>query len=197
MRNAMRSWEVKPQLNPSFSYCRRAYACRFWIMIPRMCNSLECFKLETLSLTSCDIERHESSKQVLRGYMSRKLRYLIWRWRIHKKFKEKLRAQANSSNMHPDEKNRSYFKERRKQREHLNSQIAHLDRLLESNSVGEDTYVRSKKLLRMNYKQKREATREKYGFTNWEIKPKRFPLFPSVLLGRRFLHKSHMHLWRT
>ncbi len=128
-----------------------------------------------MPLASRDIERHEDSGQVLCGYMSRSLRYLIWRWRIHRKFEKKLGAQANGpfryphekdSNTHPDEKNRSYLKERRKQREYLNSQIAHLDKLLDNASIGEDTYVRSKKLLRMNYEQKREATREKYGFTN-------------------------------
>ena len=64
------------------------------------------------------------------------------------------------------EKRRSYLKERTKQKEHLSSQIAHLDRLLKDNSIDWDTYVRYKKLLEMNYEQKREETREGHGFTN-------------------------------
>ncbi len=60
----------------------------------------------------------------------------------------------------------SYFKERTKQREYLDSQIAHLDKLLKDNSINEDTYVRFKKLLEMRYGEKRETTREKHGFTN-------------------------------
>ena len=61
---------------------------------------------------------------------------------------------------------RSYIKERTKQKEHLNSQIAHLDKLLKDNSIDENTYARYKKLLEMNYEQKLEETRAKYGFTN-------------------------------
>ena len=63
-------------------------------------------------------------------------------------------------------KRRSYLKERTKQKEHLNSQIAHLEKLLSDKSINEDTYTRLKKLLEMSYEQEREATREKHGFTN-------------------------------
>lgn len=65
------------------------------------------------------------------------------------------------------EKRRSYLKERTKQKEHLNSQIANLEKLLNDKSINEDTYARYKKLLEMSYEQEREATREKYGFTNF------------------------------
>jgi len=64
-------------------------------------------------------------------------------------------------------KRRSYLKERTKQKEHLNSQIANLEKLLNDKSINEDTYARYKKLLEMSYEQEREATREKYGFTNF------------------------------
>jgi hypothetical protein len=64
------------------------------------------------------------------------------------------------------EKRRSYLKERTKQKEHLNSQIAHLYKLLNDKSINEDTYARYKKLLEMNYEREHEATREKHGFTN-------------------------------
>jgi hypothetical protein len=65
---------------------------------------------------------------------------------------------------HP-RKNCSYVEEKTKQREHLTSQIAKIDRLIKDNSIDETTYTRYKKLLEMNYEKKCEATREKHGFT--------------------------------
>jgi hypothetical protein len=62
-------------------------------------------------------------------------------------------------------KSRPYLEERTKQREFLDSQIANLERLLKDNSIDESTYTRYKKLLEMNYEQKREETREKHCFT--------------------------------
>jgi hypothetical protein len=63
-------------------------------------------------------------------------------------------------------KRRSYLKERTKQKEHLNSQILHLEQILNDKSIDDDTYVRYKKLLEMNYEQEREETRDKHGFMN-------------------------------
>ena len=59
---------------------------------------------------------------------------------------------------------RAYIKERTKQREHLNGEIAGLDKLLKEGSIDEDIYPRLKKLLEMGYEQKRRETREMYGF---------------------------------
>ena len=58
-----------------------------------------------------------------------------------------------------------YTKERSKQREHLNTEIAGLNKLLSESSVDEDTHARLKKMLEMGYEQKRRETRQKYGFT--------------------------------
>ena len=60
----------------------------------------------------------------------------------------------------------SYREERIKQKEHLNSQIMHLEKLLNDKSIDEDTYARYRKLLEMSYEQERVATREKHGLTN-------------------------------
>jgi len=59
---------------------------------------------------------------------------------------------------------RVYIKERTKQREHLNGEIAGLDKLLKEGSIDEDIYSRLKKLLEIGYEQKRRETREMYGF---------------------------------
>jgi hypothetical protein len=59
---------------------------------------------------------------------------------------------------------RAYIKERIKQREHLNREFAGLDKLLKENSIDEDTRARLKKMLEIGYEQKRQETREKYGF---------------------------------
>jgi hypothetical protein len=55
---------------------------------------------------------------------------------------------------------RAYIKERTKQREDLNTEIAGLDKLLKEGYI----HVRLKKLLEIGYEQKRQETREKYGF---------------------------------
>ena len=59
---------------------------------------------------------------------------------------------------------RAYLKERTKQREHLNGEIARLDKLLKEGSIDKDIYPRLKKLLEIGYEQKRRETREMYGF---------------------------------
>ena len=59
---------------------------------------------------------------------------------------------------------RAYIKERTKQQEHLNGEIAGLDKLLKEGSIDEDMYPRLKKLLEIGYEQKRRETREMYGF---------------------------------
>jgi hypothetical protein len=58
----------------------------------------------------------------------------------------------------------AYIKERIEQREHLNREVAGLDKLLKENSIDEDTCARLKKLLEIGYEQKRQETREKHGF---------------------------------
>lgn len=60
---------------------------------------------------------------------------------------------------------RAYVKERTKQQEQLNRQVVGLDKLLKESSINEETHARFKKLLEIGYKQKRQETREKYGFT--------------------------------
>ncbi len=60
---------------------------------------------------------------------------------------------------------RAYIKERIKQQEHFNSEIACLDKLLDESSIDEDIHVRLKKLLEIGYERKRRETREKHGFT--------------------------------
>jgi uncharacterized Fe-S cluster-containing radical SAM superfamily protein len=59
---------------------------------------------------------------------------------------------------------RSYFKERLKQRQHLNEEISRLDMLLKEKVIDEDTHKRLRKLLEMGYQKKRQETRLKYGF---------------------------------
>ena len=61
---------------------------------------------------------------------------------------------------------RAYIKERAKQREHLNGEIARLDKLLKEASIDNDIYPRLRKLLEIGYEQKRRETREVFGFIN-------------------------------
>jgi hypothetical protein len=59
---------------------------------------------------------------------------------------------------------RAYTKERTKQREHLNREVARLDRLMKDKSIDEDTHARLNKILKIFYEQKLQETRKKYGF---------------------------------
>lgn len=59
---------------------------------------------------------------------------------------------------------RAYAKERLKQREHLNKEMAYLEKLLQSNLTDEETHERFKTLLLLGYEAKRRETRIKYGF---------------------------------
>jgi len=61
---------------------------------------------------------------------------------------------------------RVYAKERTKQLEHMKNEVTYINKLLEEGSIDENTYARYKKLLEMVYVEKRQETREKYGFTN-------------------------------
>jgi len=61
---------------------------------------------------------------------------------------------------------RVYAKERTKQREHMKNEVTYINKLLKEGSIDENTYARYKKLLEMGYVEKRQETREKYGFTN-------------------------------
>jgi len=59
---------------------------------------------------------------------------------------------------------RAYTKERTKQRERLNREVAGLDRLMQDKSIDEDTHARLNKILKIVYEQKLQETRKKYGF---------------------------------
>jgi hypothetical protein len=61
-------------------------------------------------------------------------------------------------------KKSAYAKERTKQRENLNKEIAGLGKLQELGSISADTCNRYTKILEIGYSQKRMQTREKYGF---------------------------------
>jgi hypothetical protein len=63
-------------------------------------------------------------------------------------------------------KKQAYAKERTKQREHLNEEIAFINKLREEGSISEDIYTRYQKLLEIGYEQRIQETREKYGFSN-------------------------------
>lgn len=61
---------------------------------------------------------------------------------------------------------RAYVKERTKQRERLKREMANVDILFEKGTINEDIYTRYKKMLEIGYAEKRQETREKYGFLN-------------------------------
>ena len=63
-------------------------------------------------------------------------------------------------------KKQAYAKERTKQQEHMNKEIAFVNKLREEGSINEDIHERYQKLLEIGYAQKIRETREKYGFTN-------------------------------
>ena len=61
--------------------------------------------------------------------------------------------------------NRSaYSKERKKQREHLDLEIAGVNKLLKEGLISKDIHSRYLKMLEMGYAQKIQVTRDKYGF---------------------------------
>ena len=60
----------------------------------------------------------------------------------------------------------AYSKERNKQREHLNKEIAGVNKLLKEGSISQDIHSRYLKMLEMGYVQKIQETRDRYGFTN-------------------------------
>ena len=74
------------------------------------------------------------------------------------------RAKANQPKL--EKIRRVYAKERTKQLEHMNNEIAGINKLLEEGSIDENTYARYKMLLEMGYAEKRQETRKKYGFTS-------------------------------
>ena len=59
---------------------------------------------------------------------------------------------------------RAYIKERLNEQEHFNREISSLDKLLKENSIDKPTYARYRKLLEMDYEQKRQRTRVRFGF---------------------------------
>ena len=61
---------------------------------------------------------------------------------------------------------RAYAKERKKQRERLKREMANVDILFEEGTINEDICTRYKRMLEIGYAEKRQETREKYGFTN-------------------------------
>jgi hypothetical protein len=89
------------------------------------------------------------------------------KWRPLSPFKVLFRiAKKEAKAQHKLQKiRRAYVKERTKQKERLNREIVGLDKLLKESSIDEETHGRLKKLLEIGYKQQRQETREKYGFT--------------------------------
>jgi len=59
---------------------------------------------------------------------------------------------------------RAYFKERQRERERFDREVTSLDKLLKENSLDKNTYARYIKLLEMDYEQKRQRTRVRFGF---------------------------------
>jgi hypothetical protein len=60
---------------------------------------------------------------------------------------------------------RSYIKERTKQRGHFREESEGLTNLLKEGSIDLETFGRLKKILEISYRQKREKTRKKHGFS--------------------------------
>jgi hypothetical protein len=64
-----------------------------------------------------------------------------------------------------------YSKERKKQRKHLNKEIAGVNKLLKEGAISKDIHSRYLKMLEMGYAQKIQETRDRYGFTNLKHTP--------------------------
>jgi hypothetical protein len=71
---------------------------------------------------------------------------------------------ANKDTKSWRKKKSNYAKERAKQREHLNKEIAELDKFQDQGLISETVGNRYRKLLEICYSEKRMQTREKYGF---------------------------------
>jgi hypothetical protein len=63
----------------------------------------------------------------------------------------------------------AYIKERIKQREQVDGEVAKLEKLLKENLIDENTHARLNELLEIDYEQKWEETREKYGFVSTSV----------------------------
>ncbi len=63
-------------------------------------------------------------------------------------------------------KRHAYTKERIKQREHLNKEIACVNKLRKEGSISKDIHARYLKMLEIGYAQKIQETRDKHGFAN-------------------------------
>jgi hypothetical protein len=70
--------------------------------------------------------------------------------------------------------NRAYSKERKKQREHLEKEIAVVNKFFEEGSISKDIHSRYLKMLEMGYTQKIQETRDKYGFPNLKLTPQSY-----------------------
>jgi len=64
---------------------------------------------------------------------------------------------------------RAYLEERKKQREHLDKEIAGVNKLLKEGLISKDIHSRYLKMLEMGYAQKIQETRDKHGFANPKI----------------------------
>jgi len=65
----------------------------------------------------------------------------------------------------------SYTKERQKQREHFDEELARTNDLLKSESIDEETHERYHRLLKWGYNLQREETRKKFGLTESILAP--------------------------
>jgi DNA-binding protein H-NS len=93
-------------------------------------------------------------------------RFSKWRPSLFKSLSKIAEKESNAKQPDLRKTRRAYARERTKRREHLNNEVAHVDKLFKARSIDENTHARYKKLLEMSYAQKRQETREKYGFTN-------------------------------
>jgi hypothetical protein len=58
----------------------------------------------------------------------------------------------------------SYEEEIKKQKEHMNEEIANVDEMLKDGSISKDIHARYLKLLEIGYAEKIQETRVKFGF---------------------------------
>ena len=61
----------------------------------------------------------------------------------------------------------SYEKEIEKQKEHMNEEIAYVDKMRKDGSINEDIHARYLRLLEIGYAQKLQEIKVKFGFQNW------------------------------
>ena len=76
------------------------------------------------------------------------------------------RKKETKTSLKPRNNKHSYEKEIEKHREHMNEEIAGVNKMLKDGSISEDIHERYLKLLEIGYAQKIQETRVKFGFQN-------------------------------